>query len=174
MTESSGEKSAKAGATVTEVVGIFPDRKSLQSTINELLKAGVERTDLSVLDSHDSLAAARKPDDAWHRTLTGLVGEAKYIEPLTAAGLILLVSGPIGAALAGAVAAGLGGMALYELLSEVEATPHTREFADALKAGKLLLWVRADDADRRSRASDILARHGAENIHTHKRRLPKS
>jgi hypothetical protein len=166
---------AAESGRVTEVVGIFADRKSLQAAIGELLKAGFERTDLSVLDSHDSLSAAqRKPDDAWRRTLTGLVGEAKYIEPLTAAGLILLASGPVGAAVAGAVAAGVGGLALFEFLSELQATPHTREFAEALKQGKLLLWVRAEDEERRGRASGILKRHDASNIHAHKRPLPKS
>jgi hypothetical protein len=157
----------------TEVVGIFADRKSLKAAVSELTKAGFERTDLSVLESHDSLSAAERQDDGWQRTLTGLVGEAKYITPLTAAGFILLAAGPVGAAVAGAIAAGLGGMALYELLSEVGATPHTREFAAALKEGKVLLWVLVADAERRRLASEILARHDAANIHVHKRRLAK-
>ena len=97
------------------------------------------------------------------------MGEAKYLEPITAAGLILLASGTVGAALAGALAAGLGGMAAFELLGEVRATPHTREFATALEQGAVLLWVRAETPARQRLARDILARHAAADVHVHTR-----
>jgi len=154
---------------VTEIVGRFAEREPFKAAVEELLKAGVERSDLSVRDSHDSLSAAEGRTEAWRRTLAGLVGEAKYLEPITAAGLILLASGAIGAAIAGAIAAGLGGMAAFELLSEVRATPHTREFATALEQGAVLLWVRAETPERRQRARDILTRHAAADVHSHTR-----
>ncbi|HYB57936.1 MAG TPA: hypothetical protein VEK12_17385, partial [Alphaproteobacteria bacterium] len=93
-------QTATAGTkkTVTEVVGRFAEREPFKEAVGELLKAGFERSDLSVLDSHDSLSAAEGRNEAWRRTLAGLVGEAKYLEPITAAGLILLASGAIGAA----------------------------------------------------------------------------
>jgi hypothetical protein len=154
-------------ASVTEVVGRFAKRESLKSAVEALLAAAFERTDLSILDSHDTLAAAEGRDEGWRRTLTGLVGEVKYLESITAAGLILLASGAIGAAIAGVIAAGLGGMALYELLGEVRATPHTREFAQALEKGAVLLWVRAETPERRARAREIFSQFGAADIHTH-------
>jgi len=154
---------------VTEIVGRFAEREPFKAAVEELLEAGFERSDLSVLDSHDSLSAAEGRNEAWRRTLAGLVGEAKYLEPITAAGLILLASGAIGAAIAGAIAAGLGGMAAFELLSEVRATPHTREFATALEQGAVLLWVRAETPERRQRARDILTRHAAADVHSHTR-----
>ncbi|HLI14327.1 MAG TPA: hypothetical protein VKY65_22250 [Alphaproteobacteria bacterium] len=133
------------------------------------MAAGFSRTDLSVLDTHDTLSAAESPDAGWRETLAGLVGEVKYIEPLTAAGLILLASGSVGVAFAGAVAAGLGGMALYELLGAIRATPHTREFARALENGAVLLWVRAENKSRQTAACEILQRNGAADIHLHTR-----
>src|SRR5208282_5228195 len=129
---------------VTEIVGRFAEREAFKAAVEELLKAGFERSDISVLDSHDSLAAAEGRNEAWRRTLAGLVGEVKYLEPITAAGLILLASGVVGAELAGVLAAGLGGMAVFELLGKIRATPHTREFATALEHGAVLLWVRAE------------------------------
>lgn len=167
MIENSSKSPARA--PVTEVVGRFAEREPLKQAIEALLVAGFERTDLSVLDSHDALSAAEAPDESWRRTLAGLVGEAKYLEPITAAGLILLASGAIGAAVAGAIAAGLGGMALYELLGEIRATPHTREFATALEHGAVLLWAHAESAERQRTAQDILTRAGAADIHTHTR-----
>jgi len=162
-------KSAGKSAPVIEVVGRFTERRSFKATVEALLASGFERGELSVLDSHDTLAAAGGRDERWRTTLAGLVGETKYIEPLTAAGLILLASGAIGAALAGAVAAGLGGMALFELLSEIRATPHTKEFATALEQGAVLLWVRAETPERQRLARDILTRHAAADVHLHKR-----
>lgn len=156
---------------VTEVVGRFAEREPFKAAVKALLAAGFERSELSVLDRRDALSAAEGKDEAWRTTLAGLVGETKYLEPLTAAGLILLASGAIGAALAGAVAAGLGGMALYELLGEVRATPHTREFARALENGAVLLWVRADAPERQELARGILAKNGAADVHVHTRPL---
>ncbi|MFI4988531.1 MAG: hypothetical protein ACHQF3_13920 [Alphaproteobacteria bacterium] len=166
------DSAVDAKPPVTEVVGRFAERAPFKAAVEELLAAGFERTELSVLDSHDSLAAAGGRDDAWRRTLAGLVGEVGYVGPITAAGLILLASGPVAAAIAGAIAAGLGGMAAVELLSEVRATPHTREFATALEHGAVLLWVRADRPERQQRARDILNRHGAADVHIHRRAAP--
>ncbi len=154
---------------VTEVVGRFASQESFKSAVDALLAKGFERADLSVLASHESLGAAGGTNEAWKDTLAGLVGEIKYLGPLTAAGLILLASGPVGFAVAGAIAAGLSGMALFELLDEVKATPHAREFAKALEKGAVLLWVQADTAERQGAASDILRRCGGADVHTHKR-----
>ncbi|HYB08077.1 MAG TPA: hypothetical protein VEJ16_00220 [Alphaproteobacteria bacterium] len=165
MADNKGETLYRA--SVTEIVGRFAKRESFKSAVEALLAAGFERTDLSVLDSHDTLAAADGRAEGWRRTLAGLVGEVKYLEPITAAGLILLASGTIGAAIAGVIAAGLGSMALYELLGEVRATPHTREFAQALEKGDVLLWVRAETPERRTRATEIYAKFGAADVHTH-------
>ncbi len=163
------EGAVAEGTPVTEVVGRFGERAPFRAAVEALLAAGFERTDLSVLDSHDSLSASEDQDATWQRTLAGLVGEVTYLGPITTAGLILLASGAIGAAVAGVIAAGLSGMALYELLSEVRATPHTREFAKALENGAVLLWVRAKTAKRQRTASDNLARHSAADVHVHAR-----
>ncbi len=156
---------------VTEVVGRFARREPFTAAVEQLLAAGFERSDLSVLDSHDSLLAAESRNQAWRDTFRGLVGETKFIEPITVAGLILLASGTIGVLVSGAVAAGLGGAALYELLAEVSAAPHTKAFATALKNGAVLLWVRADDTQRQALARDILERGGAADVHVHKRNI---
>jgi hypothetical protein len=166
MQEETGDE-GQAGAA--EVVGRFAERASFLAAIAALIEAGFERSDLSVLDSHESLSASEEPDDAWRQTVAGLVGEAKYLGPMTAAGLIMLASGPVGAALAGAMGAGLAGAALYELLEDIRATPHTRQFARALERGAVLLWVPAPDPERTRAAAEILARFGAVDIHTHRR-----
>lgn len=162
------EEGAERGS-VSEVVGRFSGRKAFTAAVHDLLAAGFAPSDLSVLDTHESLSAADPPSEAWRHALAGLVGEVKYVGPLTAAGLIAIATGPIGAAVAGAVAAGLTGAALAELLEAVRATPHTESFARALESGALLLWVRAEDAERQAKVREILTRHGAADVHVHTR-----
>ncbi len=153
--------------SVTEVVGRFADKESFQAAVEALRAAGFERSDLSVLDSHESLGASES--EAWTQTLSGLVGEIKYMGPLGAAGLIMLSAGPVGAAVAALVAAGVTGAALREALDEIRATPHTDGFAKALEGGAVLLWVRAETAEQQSEADAILSRHGAADVHVHER-----
>ena len=154
---------------VTEVVGRFADRGSFQRAVEALRGAGFKASDLSVLDSHESLAAAGESGEAWRQTLAGLVGEIHYVGPLAAAGLIMLASGPVGAAVAGLVAAGITGAALKEALDEVKATPHTEAFAKALEHGAVLLWVGCSGPDQEARAQAILNEQGAADVHLHSR-----
>jgi hypothetical protein len=164
-----GRTEAFGGGATVEVVGNFATRQSFTAAVEALGAAGFGHDDLSVLDTHESISAAGKPGEAWQESLAGLVGEIHYVGPLTAAGLIALASGPVGVAVSGALAAGLTGAALVELLDEVRATPHTEAFARALQAGAILLWVHAADEDEAKKAEAILTRHGASDVHRHLR-----
>lgn len=163
------ESNDRAAGLATEVVGRFADRASFQATVEALRAAGFERSDLSVLDSHQALSTAESDGAAWRQTLSGMVGEIKYMGPLGAAGLIMLSAGPVGAAIAGLVAAGVTGAALKELLDELKATPHTESFARALENGAVLLWVQAESPERQAEAAAILTRNGAADVHSHQR-----
>lgn len=160
---------AASPAVVTEVVGRFAEREAFQQAVEDLRAAGFEASDLSVLDGHVALSASEDEKAAWSQTLAGLLGEIHYIGPLTAAGLIAIASGPVGAAVASLLAAGVTGAALKEAFDEVKATPHTEAFAKALENGALLLWVRANDEARQTSAQGILTRNGAADVHLHQR-----
>jgi hypothetical protein len=159
----------KATRTVTEVVGLFRDRPSFEAAVAALLAAGFERTDLSVLASHESLDAAGTPAKPWRDVLTALIGDVKYEGPLVASGLIFLAGGPVTATLAAVAAAAVGGMAAKEFLEEVTAQPHTDDFARSLEAGGVILWVCVENEERRALASAILAEHGGQNVHVSER-----
>jgi len=161
-------KDFTSGVTV-EVVGNFATRESFTAAVAALGKAGFGHDDLSVLDTHESISAAGEPGEAWQEALAGLVGEINYVGPLTAAGLIALASGPVGVAVSGAVAAGLTGAALVDLLDDIRATPHTEAFARALEAGAILLWVAAADEAKAQAAEAILKRNDASDVHRHVR-----
>ena len=162
----------QSGGAVSEVVGRFAERSRFQVAVEALRAVGFEVSDLSVLDTHEALSASATEDRGWVQTLTGLVGEIKYMGPLGAAGLIALSSGTIGAAIAGLVAAGVTGVALRELLDDIKATPHTEAFAKALEGGAVLLWVRAATPARQAQATRILGEAGAADVHLHQRPTP--
>jgi len=167
--DGAGNGSAEGRAEVVELVGRFENKEPFAAAVKELLDAGFESSDLSVLDTHESLSAAGSPGEAWQDALASLVGEIKYVGPITAAGLIAIATGPIGAAVSATVAAGLTGAALSEMLETVRATPHTESFARALEAGAVLLWVHAPGPAQQTRATEILRRHGAADVHLHRR-----
>jgi hypothetical protein len=155
---------------IREAVASFPDREHFRNAVAALLAAGFERSDLSVLASHDSLAVAEEPAETRKEVLrAGLSDEIKYIAPLTVAGIIVLSGGPIAIALAALVGAGIGGAALKELFDDYTASRHSEDFAVALKAGAALLWVRCRDPDIELAVTRILEESGGRDVHIHGR-----
>lgn len=152
-----------------EVVGILTSRSDFDKAVQSLFEAGFSRSDLSVLASHDSLDAAESGAASWKDSLVALLGELKYEGPLVTAGFIAIAAGPVGAAVGALIAAGVGGVAARELLGELTSRPHSEEFARALAAGQILLWVYAADATREARARTVLEAAGALNVHTNER-----
>ena len=155
--------------TIREVVGTFADRDRFQAAVDSLVKAGFSRSDLSVLSSHDSIDAIGRDGKSWKDVLVALVGELKYEGPLVAAGLIALAAGPAGAAIAGLVAAGVGGAAMKEVLDEVSSIPDSADFTRALAAGSVILWVAAPDRRQEEDAVAALQANGAANVHVFER-----
>jgi len=165
-----GQLSATDDQATREVVGTFAQRNRFQDAVDALIKAGFARSDLSVLSSHDSLDAAGGGDKGWRDVLVALVGELKYEGPLVAAGLIGLAAGPVGAVIAGLIAAGVGGAAAKELLDEVSALPDSEAFTRALAAGSVILWVAARGEQEEAKAMDVLRATGAANVHVFERK----
>jgi hypothetical protein len=155
----------KSFPLVREAVASFANRTQLDDAINRLMAAGFARDDISVLGSHASLEAPSGNADA----MAGLVEEVKYIAPLTVAGIVLLSGGPIAASIAGVIGAGLGGAALKELLDRYAAGGRAEEFAAALQAGAVLLWVRVPDPELEATAVRVLEDAGGRNAHLHAR-----
>jgi hypothetical protein len=161
---------AESFPIIREAVASFPDRTHFHRAVSNLLAAGFAPSDLSVLASHDSLAAAGEPGGAEGSIApAGLSDEIKYIGPLTVAGIVVLSGGPIAAVVAALIGAGLGGAALRELFDDYTAPRHSRDFKAALEAGAALLWVRCEDRDRELTATRILEQADGHHVHIHGR-----
>ena len=161
---------AESFPIIREAVASFSDRAHFHRAVSNLLAAGFAPSDLSVLASHDSLAAAGEPGGGEGAIVPASVSdEIKYIGPLTVAGIVVLSGGPIAAVVAALVAAGLGGAALKELFDDYTAPRHSANFKAALKTGAALLWVRCEDPDRELTATRILEEAGGNHVHIHGR-----
>jgi len=155
---------------VREAVASFADREHLRQAVSALLAAGFEQSALSVLASHESLAAVGERAAGRTGLLPeGLADEISYIGPLTVAGIIVLSAGPVAAAVAAAVGVGLGGAALKEFFDGYTASQHSVEYEAALRAGSVLLWCRCEDEERELRATRILEEAGGRHVHVHGR-----
>ncbi|MEO5374419.1 MAG: hypothetical protein H7840_09075 [Alphaproteobacteria bacterium] len=155
---------------VRELVGVFADRMHFEDAIEALVAAGFAHGDLSILTSHDPIEAAEPPGKSIRDLVLPFLTELRYEVPLVTAGLIALAAGPTAAVIAAVVAAGVGGAAVREILSEVTAMPHTADFERALDAGSLIVWVAIEDEAAEARAREVLERFGAGNIHIHTHR----
>lgn len=163
---SASTATASGPSEIREVVGLFDSRESFDRAVAALLAGGFAREDLSVLASHTSLEAAEHhPPRARDDAMTALVGELNYAFPLTTAGLLAFVGGPITAAVAAVVAAGIGGIAIKDYLDELTSHPDTDEFGRALEAGGVILWVRVADEAAETRAAAVLEAEGGANVH---------
>jgi len=152
---------------IREAVASFPDRAHFRGAVAALLAAGFAKTDLSVLASHESLTAAdERPGGS---VVASLTDEVVFLAPLTVAGIIVISGGPIAAAVAAVVGAGLGGAALKEIFDRYTAASHREDFAAALAAGAALLWVRCADSEFGLRAARILEESGGRHVHIHGR-----
>ena len=149
-----------------EVIGVFSDRAQFEAAVNGLVAAGFDRSDLSVLASHESLDAAGEPAKRWQDVIAAMVGEVKYEVPLVASGAIFLAGGATAAVIAGLIGAAVGGVALKEVLEEVTAAPDTEDFARALETGSAVLWVQISHREKEAAATTILQECGATNVHT--------
>lgn len=152
-----------------EIVALFADKAHLDGAIYALLAADFDRTDISLLSSHDSLDTVEDSDSAWKDALTALVGEYKVLGPLAVSGGIFLAGGPVAGAIGALIGAAVSGLAAKEVMEEVLAKPHAEDYARALEAGSIILWVKADSAERENKATEILSANGGENIHLNRK-----
>lgn len=151
-----------------ELVAQFKDTDSFERAIEALLAGGFERTDLSMLGTHDSLEVAgelagykRDPAGAMR---AGLAKDAGLIGSIALAGVLLLAAGPVGAAGAAIAAATAGALALRPFLGQLTEAAHAEGLADAVESGHILLWVRTRNPDEVARAGTLLTEAGGVNL----------
>lgn len=171
-----------------EVVGVFPSTEALETAVEQLGIAGVDRAAISVLATqpprpgrldglyHAAKAieddpsarraafvshASRTEGEAFAIAIPGGIGGFAGAWAVAAAGGALITAVGM-TVLGGAVGAGLG-----TLLDYAVARHHAVDVESQLVAGGLVLWVATPDDAAEQRALDVLRRCGGALVHSH-------
>jgi hypothetical protein len=174
--------------TRTEVVGVFDGAEPLQEAIDELLENGFDRAEVSLLAGERTVekklghtykrVEELEDDPSVPRTAYvsteargdaegGLIGGLVYIGAVAAAGAVVATGGTLAAAIGTAVLAGGAGGVIGGALASMVGDHHAQYLQEQLDHGGMLLWVRTWNADDERRASDILSKHAAHDVHVH-------
>ena len=185
---------AEAGREkVREAVGVFHDRESFRTAVDDLMSAGFDRAELSLLAGEQSVEdklghayrrvqeledeptvprAAYVGNHSLAEGRTGVIGGLAYIGAMVGAGAVVASGGTLAAAVAAAALAGGGGGLIGGWLARFLGRDYAEALQKQLDHGGLLLWVQVRDQAREERALDILRRNGAADVHVHE--LPGS
>lgn len=174
--------------TVREAVGVFHDETALRDAADELMTAGFDRSDLSLLagdhaveqklghaykkveeleDDAEVPSVAYSGSDSRPEAEGAVVGGLAYVGAVSTVGVIVASGGTVAAAIVGAAIAGGIGSAIGIALAKVIGDHHADYLKEHLEKGGLLLWVHTVDQEHETRACDILKKHGAEDVHVH-------
>ena len=168
-----------SGLTANNVVATFAEIDKAREAVLALGRAGIEADKVSMV-GRDVEEVASDPDTRLRdleatgevakkavlggtagTVIGGLAGAAAFVIPGVgpAVGTGIWAAVAAGGVAGGAVGGMVGGVASIDLNDEWELT-----FQDALKGGKVLVAVHADDADQAAEARRLLEEQGAERI----------
>lgn len=180
--------SGQSQETRTEAVGVFDDAATLQDAIDEILSSGFNRAEISLLASEQAVEeklghmykkvteleddisvprAAYVSTESRGDAEGGLIGGLLYVGALAAAGAIVASGGTLAAAIAGAAMAGSAGGLIGAVLAKLVGDHHANYLQEQLNHGGFLLWVRTRDSEHEQRATTILSKHSAHDVHVH-------
>ena len=184
---------AKETQMIREAVGVFHDRDTFEDAVEDLMSAGFDRSELSLLASEQAVEqklghayekvqdleddagvprAAFVGNHSLAEARTGIIGGLAYIGAMVATGAVVASGGSVAAVIAAAAIPGGGGGLLGGWAARFLGRDRAKHLQHQLDHGGLLLWVRVRDEAHERRALEILKRCGAEDVHVHE--LPAS
>lgn len=174
--------------TVREAVGVFHDAKSFQAAVDELMSSGFDRSELSLVAGQSAVEEKlghmyEKVEDLEDdpgvpsRAFAGVeaVGDAQgaliasltYLGAVAATGAVVASGGALATVIGAAVASGGIGAAIGTVLARIVGHNHAEYLQQQLDRGGILLWVRTRNPEREARATAILRKHSAHDVHVH-------
>src|SRR5512144_1711257 len=184
MSETAVEKSTPC----REAVGVFHQWADLRAAVDELLLNGFDRADVSMLageqvvqrklghvyekvneleDDANAPRIAFVGRDSLTEGKASAIGTLGYVGAAAAVGAVVASGGALAWVLLAAAAGGGGGAAVGSLLARAMGRGRAKDTEAQINKGGLLLWVRTCSTDRERRATEILKKHGAEDVHVH-------
>jgi hypothetical protein len=176
----------QATTTIREAVAAFHDPHALNGAISDLVAAGVDRAEMSILaregyldgdlakpyadmrQAEDDPSAPRQAvyaDTDVRQGRTLLTSMASVIAALAASGAVVMTGGAALAAIAAAVGAGGGVGVIGSLIGKRAGDEQRKYLAEQLDRGGILLWVKIAEPANEPRIRTILTRHAADDVH---------
>ncbi|MDM7931487.1 hypothetical protein [Tabrizicola sp.] len=173
---------------VPEAVGIFDTFESLQKAIYDLMIAGFSRYDISLLadqkvleeklgkafwtapelaDNPDAPRAAFVSEEAIGELEGAIAGGLFFLGSYIAMMALLTPASTIAASIAAIAIGGSPTAVLGTLLARRVGRHHKDFYANQIKHGGILLWVRTWDKDKAELAVKILKGHSGRDVHVH-------
>lgn len=173
---------------VPEVVGVFDTFESMQAAMYDLMIAGFSRYDISVLGSETALKEklgsafwqAKDLEDNPNAPRAAFVSEEAIgeLEGAIVGGFIFLGSyiamtamlTPVSTLAASIAAVAIGGgpaAVIGSLLARRVGKHHKDYYANQIKNGGILIWVRTADAEKERLAKTIMEGHSGRDVHSH-------
>lgn len=172
---------------VREVVGVFDSQKSMQNAIDDLMNAGFDQSEISLLASPKDVdrklgrrVGVEELEDNWDAPRRAYVspesiGDAQgmiisilvYVGAIGAAALLASWGGVSSSVLIGGVFAGAAFGVLGYCIAKLLGKYQTRYITAQLNRGGLLVWVRAWDSDHERQAMEIFSRNAGHDVHVH-------
>lgn len=176
--------------TIRETVGVFHDAAGLRKAADELMVAGFDRSELSMLGSRKAVeeklgdasqGAANLEDnprvpmqayigpDALVEAKAAIVGVPAFIGACAAAAPAIAQGASTTAVIIWAVIGAGAGLILGAISAKLMGNKTSAYLQNQIKSGGILLWVRTSTPERQQKASEIMKSAGATDVHVHDR-----
>ena len=173
---------------VPEVVGVFDTFESMQKAIYDLMLASFSRYDISLLgskeaieeklgrsfwqtkeleDNPDAPRAAFVSEEAIGELEGAVAGGFFFLGSYIAMAALLTPASTLAASIAAIAIGGGPAAVLGTLLARRVGKHHKDYYADQIRNGGILLWVRAATPERQELAMKIMKGHSGKDVHMH-------
>lgn len=166
-------------ATTHTIVGFFPTRERAEAAVDELVRDGFIRDQISIVASREHIARTTTgdapkigpiddigstSDTGENAVIGGMAGFVIGIAALAIPGIgPVIAAGPLAMALTGAAAGAATGGLIGVLTDDGVPEEAARRYSKAIGAGRVMVTVRTG-ADRVDQAAGILDRAGAIDV----------
>jgi hypothetical protein len=167
-------------ATTHTIIGFFSTQERAEAAVNELVREGFTRDQISVVAGKKGDIQGKRSSDAPHlgpvveTGSTSDTGEKAAIGSLAGfiAGIValaipgigpIIAAGPLAVALTGAAAGAATGGLIGVMTNDGVPEEAARRYSQAIVSGRVMVTVRAD-GDRVDQAAGILDRSGAVDV----------
>jgi hypothetical protein len=188
MASTTSEDQRTTVINVPEAVGVFDSFEDQQAAFYDLRAVGFHHSDISLLGSEEALTEKfgkawwRAPDleddpraprahfvseEAMGELEGAIVGGFFFVGSYIAMAALLTPASTLAASIAAIAIGGSPAAVIGTLLARRAGKHHRDYYADQIRHGGILMWVRCRDKEHEDLAVKILKGHSGRDVHVH-------